>query len=94
MARIIRVIGIACATAFLIGFANTPAAEAKVASCDDIAAAQGRGLNTDDIRKALNTTSARVEICARLAEKDAQQAERKSAARARRSARMGAPEPR
>lgn len=93
MMRIVRVIGISCATAVLIGFA-TPAAEAKVASCDDIAAAQGRGLTTEDIRKELNTTAARVEVCARLAEQDAQQAERKSAARARRNARMGAPEPR
>jgi hypothetical protein len=94
MMRIVRVIGISCATAVLIGFANTSAVDAKVASCDDIAAAQGRGLSSADIRKELNTTAARVEVCARLAEQDAQQAERKSAARARRNARMGAPEPR
>lgn len=89
MTRIVRAIGIACATAVLFVAASVAAAGAKVASCDDIAAAQGRGLSTEAIRQALNTTAARVDICARLAQREQQQAARKSAARARRNARMG-----
>lgn len=90
MTRIVRTIAITGTAALVIGFAGTSAAHAKVATCEDIAAAQGRGLSVEDIRKELNTTAARVENCARFAEQDARQAERKSAVRMRRNARMGA----
>lgn len=89
MTRIVRTIAITGIAALFIALAGTQAAHAKVATCEDIAAAQGRGLSVDDIRKELNTTAARVENCARFAEQDARQAERKSAARVRRNARMG-----
>lgn len=88
MMRIVRKIGIAGTATLLCGLVGVTNASAKVATCDEIAAAQGRGLTSDAIREELNTTAARIENCARLAEREAQHSSRKSEARARRNARM------
>jgi hypothetical protein len=93
MARIVRRIGIAGTAALLCGFVGAHAADAKVATCEEIAAAQGRGLTIAAIRQELSTTAARVESCARLAQMDAQQKTRRSATRTRRSARLGFAQP-
>ena len=85
----IRRIGVASLAGILCGFLAAQVAQAKVATCDDIATAQGLGLSSEAIRAELNTTAARIENCARLAKMDQQQKQRRSAARARRSARLG-----
>ena len=89
MMHVFRPISIAGIAAALCALVGVGAAHAKVATCEDIAAAQGRGLTSDAIRQELNTTAARIENCARLAKMDAQQKSRRSAAHARRSARLG-----
>lgn len=71
----------------LLGVLTAGAANAKVVTCDDIAAAQTRGLTTDSIRQELRTTSARIENCSRLADMNAQQTARRGVIRARRAAR-------
>ena len=89
MTRIVRRFGMICATALLCALTGATAADARVATCDDIAAAQSRGLTTEAIRQELTTTTARIEGCARLAKHEAQHEARRSHARARRSARVG-----
>jgi hypothetical protein len=86
----LRAMRILAVTAFVLGaLAGASAADARVASCDDIVAARRQGLTTEAIRRELTTTAARIEGCARLAAQESQQETRRGHARARRNARVG-----
>ena len=66
-------------------------ADAKRATCEEIAAAQSRGLTAPEIKQELRTTDARIQSCVRLAEMHASQEARRAEVRARRADRLGHP---
>ena len=84
MRRLVRGINVGCCAALLLSMVAS-GASAKVVSCDDIAAAQGRGLAEAEVRQELQTTAARIESCARQAEMAAQQNARRGVIRERRA---------
>jgi hypothetical protein len=82
-----RIAAVTCTAALFGALGGATAADARVATCDEIAAARSRGLDQDAIRQELTTTAARIEGCARLQQQEAQRETRRSQTRARRNAR-------
>ena len=79
-------VSLAAATMFVAVLGASPALGHRV-NCTDVRAALAEGKPIADIPESLGTTRARVEACTRIAEAQAERAERREALDARRAER-------